>query len=88
MVFRLGNHRNAVHYAKICCPHPCVSCLVVDLGARTKCGHFSKLYANNYVWKNVKIKNKINLGPVVLTGHILAGKGADSDIFKRIKAII
>ena len=56
MVFRLGNCRNEVHYAKICCPHPCVSCLVVDLGARTKCGHFSKLYANNYVWKNVKIK--------------------------------
>ena len=33
-----------------------VSCLVVDLGVRTKCRHFSKLYANNCVWKNVKIK--------------------------------
>ena len=61
-----------VHYAKICHPRPCVSCLVAEFGVRTKCGHFSKLYANNYVWKNVKIK--INLGPVVLTGRILQGK--------------
>ena len=41
---------------KISLPCPCVSCLVVDLGARTKCRHFSKLYANNCVWKNVKLK--------------------------------
>ena len=35
------------------------------LGLTTKCGHFSKLYANNIVWKNGKI-NKINTGSVVL----------------------
>ena len=35
------------------------SCLVMDLGIRTKCRHFSKLYANNCVWKNVKKQNKI-----------------------------
>ena len=55
---RIGNRRNAVQYAKNCHSHPCVSCLVVDPGARTKCRYFSKLYANNYVWKNVKNKIK------------------------------
>ena len=45
-----------IHYAKISHPCPCMSCLVVNLGARIKCRHFSKLYANNCVWKNVKIK--------------------------------
>ena len=55
-LIRLGNRHNVVQYAKICHLHPCVSCIVVDLGARTKCRYFSKLYANNCVWKNVKIK--------------------------------
>ena len=80
------DRHNVVHYAKICHPCPCMSCLVAEIGARTKCGHFSKLYANNYVSKNVKIKYKINLGPVVLTGHILEGKVPTSDIFKKGKA--
>ena len=51
MVLDLGNHHNVVQYAKNCRSHPCVSCLVVDLGARIKCRYFSKLYANNCVWK-------------------------------------
>ena len=38
---------------------------MVALGATTKCRHFSKLYANNFVWKSGKI-NEINTGPVVL----------------------
>ena len=53
-LIRLGDRRNAVQHAKNCHLHPCVSCIVVDLGARTKCRYFSKLYANNCVWKNVK----------------------------------
>ena len=57
MGFRLGDCCNAVQYAKMCCPHPCVSCLVVNFDARTKSRHFSKLYANNCVWQ--KCKNKI-----------------------------
>ena len=38
---------------------------MIVLGATTKCRHFSKLYANNCIWKSGKI-NKINTGPVVL----------------------
>ena len=54
-LIKLGNRHNAVQYAKIVvCVH--VSCIVVDLGARTKCRYFFKLYANNCVWKNIKIK--------------------------------
>ena len=56
---RLGDRSNAVQYAKICHLHPCVSCPVVNLDVRTKSRYFSKLYANNCVWKN--IKNKIKL---------------------------
>ena len=40
---RLGDRRNAVQYAKNCHSYPCVSCLVVNFGARTKCSYFSKL---------------------------------------------
>ena len=54
-LIRLGDHRNAVQHAKTCHSHPHVSCIVVDLGVRTKCRYFCKLYANNCVWKNVKI---------------------------------
>ena len=54
-----GTYHHAVQYTKIRCLHPCVSCLVMTLGTKTKCRYFSKLYANNCVWKNVKIKNKI-----------------------------
>ena len=58
-LIRLGDRRNVVQYAKIVVSHPCVSCIVVDLGARTKYRYFSKLYANNYVLE--KYKNKIKL---------------------------
>ena len=51
---RLGDRCNVVQYAKNCHLYPCVSCLVVNLGVRTKCRYFYKLYANNCVWKNVK----------------------------------
>ena len=54
-LIRLGDCRNAVQHAKNCRLHPHVSCIVVDLGTRTKCRYFSKLYANNCVWKNIKI---------------------------------
>ena len=53
-LIRLGDRRNAVQHAKNCCSYPCVSCIVVDLGVRTKCMYFSKLYANNCVWKKCK----------------------------------
>ena len=48
-LIRLGDHHNAVQHAKNCHSHPCVSCIVVDLGVRTKCRYFSKLHANNCV---------------------------------------
>ena len=54
-LIKLGDHCNVVQICQNCCSHPCVSCIVVDLGARTKCRYFSKLYANNCVWKNIKI---------------------------------
>ena len=37
---RLDDCRNAVQYARNCRLHPCVSCLVVNLDARTKSRHF------------------------------------------------
>ena len=60
-LIRLGDRRNAVQHAKIVVLRPCVSCTVVDLGARTKCRYFSKLCANNRVLEKYKI-NKINFG--------------------------
>ena len=35
-----SNHHHVVQHAKIRCLHPCVSCLVMNLGTRTKCRHF------------------------------------------------
>ena len=48
-------------------------------------GIFPRYMLTTVSGKNVKNKNKINLGPAVLTSHILQEKGADSDICRKIK---
>ena len=53
-LIRLGDRRNVVQHVKNCHSHPCVSCIVVGLGARTKCRYFSKLHANNCVLEKCK----------------------------------